>query len=86
VINVKYISLVNLILDKPAVKELIQSDFNPVDTRLELQRILEDEVARAEILSDYQELSSKLGLPGASEKTAQLIYEDLKLRQKSTEQ
>lgn len=90
VINVKYISLVNLILNKPAVKELIQSDFNPVDTRLELLRILEDDAARTEILADYEELSSKLGLPGASEKTARLIFEDLKdqkfVKQSSTSQ
>jgi lipid-A-disaccharide synthase len=78
VINVKYISLVNLILNKPAVKELIQGDFNPVDTRLQLQRIVEDEKARAEMLADYEDLIEKLGNPGASKKTAQLIFEDLK--------
>jgi len=78
VINVKYISLVNLILNKPAVKELIQGDFNPVDTRLQLQKILEDKDARQQLINDYETLSDILGFAGASEKTAQLMVEDLR--------
>ncbi len=82
VIQVKYISLVNLILDKPSVRELIQGDFNPVDTRLQLQKILEDKATREQLESDYQELSEILGRPGASEKTAKLMVEDLINHQK----
>jgi lipid-A-disaccharide synthase len=41
VITLKYISLVNLIMDEEVVTELIQEDFNTKKIKIELQRILE---------------------------------------------
>jgi lipid-A-disaccharide synthase len=76
VINLDYISLVNLILDKPAVTELIQGDFNPRRLKEELQCIL-DEYQRAVLFLDYYDLENKLGGKGASAKTATLIYKSL---------
>ena len=76
VINLDYISLVNLILDKPAVTELIQGDFNPKRLKEELHRIL-DEYQRAVLFLDYYDLENKLGGKGASSKTASLIYSSL---------
>ena len=76
VINLDYISLVNLILDKPAVTELIQGDFNPKRLKEELHRIL-DEYQRAVLFLDYYDLENKLGGKGASAKTASLIYNSL---------
>ncbi len=75
VIKLKYISLVNLILDKPAVTELIQSNFNKRNLKIELQKIL-DPAKRTEMFMDYFELESLLGGRGASAKTASLIYEN----------
>ncbi|MFN8699808.1 MAG: lipid-A-disaccharide synthase [Flavobacteriales bacterium] len=72
-VKVKYISLVNLILDKPAVKELIQQDFNITQARTELQALLSDGPRRSEILADYESLRSALGGGGASERTASLL-------------
>lgn len=76
VINLDYISLVNLIMDREVVKELIQNDFNRQNLKKELARIL-DKDHRKKIFSDYYELEQKLGGKGASEKTAQLIYKNI---------
>ncbi len=74
IINLKYISLVNLILDKPAVKELIQGDFTTESLTEALQTIL-DEYHRATLFLDYYDLEKALGGKGASAHTARLIYE-----------
>ena len=72
VITLKYISLVNLIMDKEVVKELIQDELNPKNIRFELAKILSG-THRENILKDYEALEKKLGGKGASEKTAKLI-------------
>ena len=76
VINLDYISLVNLIMDREVVKELIQDDLNRKNLKKELARILDTD-HRKKIFSDYYELEQKLGGKGASEKTAQLIYQKI---------
>jgi len=73
VIRVKYISLVNLIMDSLVVKELIQQDYNPEKINEEMSRILDDKTYRAEMLGNYKKLHERMGKPGASEKTAGLI-------------
>lgn len=73
--NIKYISLVNLILDKEAVSELIQNDFNEIKLEVELSKIL-DKKNREKMLNDYYDLEKKLGGKGASEKTAELIIKN----------
>ena len=78
VITLKYISLVNLIMDKSIVAELIQDDCNSKQIKAELQKLLAPET-RAKILSDYNLLEKKLGGIGASEKTASLIISDVAL-------
>lgn len=72
IINLKYISLVNLIMDKPVVTELIQNEFNKNNLKTELDKIL-DSNHREKILKDYSELRKKLGGSGASDRTAELI-------------
>jgi len=72
-VNIKYISLVNLILDREVVTELIQHDFNEKKLEKELAKIL-DTKYREQLFLDYFELEKKLGGKGASEKTATLIY------------
>ena len=71
-INVKYISLVNLILDRPLVSELIQHDFHTAGLISELTAILEGK-KRTEVMEGYADLKRKLGGAGASMQTAQLI-------------
>ena len=72
-IKVKYISLVNLIMDKIVVKELIQLEFNPSMLEKELNNILNNETTITQLKKDYTELVEKLGGSGASAKTAELM-------------
>ena len=75
IITLKFISLVNLIMDKEVVKELIQNDFNAKNLKKELSLILEKE--HQEILFlDYFELEKILGGTGASAKAASLIVKN----------
>lgn len=76
VIKLKYISLVNLILDKEVVTELIQTDFNTKQLKKELNTILDD-YHRAVLFLEYYDLEQELGGAGASEKTANLIYNSI---------
>lgn len=77
IITLKFISLVNLIMDKEVVKELIQSDLNTQNLTIELNKILEGP-NRKKMLENYSFLEEKLGGNGASEKTAQLIVSRIK--------
>jgi len=76
-IKVKYISLVNLIMDRVVVKELIQNQLNTSNLKRELDLILKSQEERQRIFSDYTELRHLLGDKGASKKAAQLINEYL---------
>ncbi len=73
-IKVKYISLVNLIMDKPVVKELIQNEMNVGNIVTELKKLISSEETRNRIFSDYADLRALLSQGGnASEKAAELI-------------
>ena len=74
--RVKYISLPNLILDKPVVKELIQNDLTTTHLKEELQHILSGK-ARETMLAEYDGLITLLGNSGASKKVATEIYNHL---------
>lgn len=76
VITLKYISLVNLIMDKEVVTELIQDKCNKKNIKTELQKLLAPKY-RTQLLEQYDILESKLGGIGASEKTAKLIVQNL---------
>ena len=71
-VNLKYISLVNLIMDKEVVTELLQDDFTPKRLKAELHKIL-NENYRKEIFMNYFELEKMLGGKGASDRIAKLI-------------
>ncbi len=72
-IRVKYISLVNLIMDKPVLQEMIQHDFNQESLFKVLDSLLHDTSCRKAMKEDYRLLEQKLGGPGASEKAARII-------------
>jgi len=76
VISLKYISLVNLIMDAPVVTELIQGELNTKNLKTELDKLLNPE-HRAQLLKDYKTLREKLGNEGASERTASLIVSSM---------
>lgn len=77
IVHVRYISLVNLILDEPLVKELIQSDLTTDHLISELKLILDDPSERKKIIFGYSVLREKLGGQGASMRTAGLMLQYL---------
>ncbi len=76
-VDIKFISIVNLIMDKQVVKELIQYDLNRDNIIKELDKILNDEVYRNNMLKEYDVLSTKLGGVGASDRAASMMFEEL---------
>jgi lipid-A-disaccharide synthase len=74
VIKVKYISMVNLIMNKPAVKELIQDELTPENLRRELNELLSNKKRIEELKKDYAELKTVLSAEGnASARAARSI-------------
>lgn len=76
IITLKYISLVNLIMDQEVVTELIQDECNTKNIKKELSKLLEPEY-RSKLLQQYDALEEKLGGIGASQKTAHLIVHNI---------
>lgn len=77
IITLKFISLVNLIMDREVVTELIQGDLNKKRLIKELNAILNSE-KREQLFLDYFELEKKLGGKGASENAAKLIVNSVR--------
>jgi lipid-A-disaccharide synthase len=77
-VDVKYISLVNLIMDKPIVKELIQSEMTAKNISAELKELLYNKPYREEMIRNYKELKTQLGGTGASERLARSVYNAIK--------
>jgi lipid-A-disaccharide synthase len=73
VIKIRFISLVNLIMDSLVVKELIQDDCSPQSISTELDKLLNDSSYRGTMLENYNKLDDRMGEPGASAHTAALI-------------
>jgi lipid-A-disaccharide synthase len=69
-IKVPYISLVNLILGKPAVKELIQDELTPQNLKLELDKLINDHDYRSGLMEDYQALWVILSKGGSASSAA----------------
>ena len=66
ILKVKYISLVNLVADKEAVKELVADQMTVENAHRELDRILKEGEGRTQMLDDYELMIQKLGPAGAS--------------------
>jgi len=74
-VKLKYICLVNLIMDREVVKELIQHELTPQNITRELNGILFDTLKREKIKSGYHELKKLLSEGGnASANAARIIY------------
>ena len=73
-VDVPFISLVNLVSEKEVVKELIQGELNAQNLQLELQKILPDGDSYLRMKKDYEQLYDKLGGEGASDEVARLIF------------
>lgn len=77
-VKVKFISLVNLIMDREVVRELIQDDCNSEAIKQEVSKLLNDQAYRAALMKNYDELESILGGGGASDKVAESLLLELK--------
>ena len=74
-ISIKFIGLVNLIMDKEVVKELIQDELTVKNIVTELKKLLEDPVRQSALQKDYADLKNLLSEGGhASSNAAQIIY------------
>ncbi|HEY0272252.1 MAG TPA: lipid-A-disaccharide synthase, partial [Chitinophaga sp.] len=82
-IKVKYISLVNLVMDKPVVKELIQDELTEANLQRELTLLLRDVPTRQRLQADYAALWDKLGEKQASRRAAEIIVAEAR-RQRET--
>jgi len=71
--KVKYISLVNLIIDKPLVRELFNENFSVENIRRELTDLLYNISYIDSMQAGYEEVINRLGTPGASERAAKAI-------------
>ena len=76
-IKIRFISLVNLILDREAVKELIQHECNPRNIRDEVGKLLGETSERKKMISDFDELRRLLGEGGASLKVARSLLKTI---------
>ncbi|MBT8288646.1 MAG: lipid-A-disaccharide synthase [Flavobacteriaceae bacterium] len=74
--NIDYISLVNLIMNKTVVTELIQDNFNRKRLKQELDLLL-DNYQRTKFFLNYYDLEKVLGGRGASKKVAKLIFNSI---------
>ncbi|HQV52487.1 MAG: lipid-A-disaccharide synthase [Flavobacteriales bacterium] len=73
-VNIEYISLVNLIMEREVVRELIQSDLNEKGLSTELERISSAGDYRNTMIEGLSALREKLGGPGASKKVAKAVW------------
>lgn len=78
-VKVPYISLVNLIVSREVVKELIQYDLSVENLTSELMKILPDSPERVRQLQSYDEIRQLQGEERTAERTASLIYNYLKI-------
>jgi lipid-A-disaccharide synthase len=73
ILKVKYISLVNLIVDRELVKELVADTMTVEQIHTELERLLHDKAYRRRMQHGYLEMQLRLGSPGSPQKAAGLI-------------
>ncbi len=79
VLKVPYVSLVNLITNRPVVKELLGYRASVKNLTNELNLLLNDKAYREKIIAGYKELDKLLGEPGAPDHAAKLIIENLRM-------
>ncbi len=76
-VDIKFISLVNLIMDREVVRELIQQDLNVEELSTELERLMTNGPYRTSMLKDLGTLREVLGGPGASALVATEVWKSL---------
>ncbi len=77
IVSIKYFSLVNILLEREAVKELLQKNLVE-EISAELEKILNNKAHRQQILADYKTLEKLLGNEGSPKRTAEQIVNILR--------
>ena len=77
VVNVKYLGMPNLLANKEVVPEFIQHRARPNTIAKAALQLVNDPVARDEMISEFDRIVAKLGEGGASERAARAIVEEL---------
>ena len=75
--RIKYISLGNLCIDRPAFRELVQEDLTAEAVSAEVRRLVEDGEYRSRMLADYADIRQSLGGSGASRAVARAMIGEL---------
>ena len=78
IVKINYISLGNLIVDRPAFKEFIQDDCNPDALVKEIRELIENKERRDRMLDDYADIRNELGSTGASAAVAKAMIDCMK--------
>lgn len=77
-LKIPYVSLVNLVLERESVRELLQFQMNMKNATAELKAILPGGSKRGKMLADYAELREKMGTAGASQRVGARMVEELR--------
>ena len=77
VVNVKYLGMANVLANKEVVPEFIQHRARPNTIAKAALQLINDPVARDEMISEFDRIVAKLGEGGAGEKAARAIVEEL---------
>ncbi|MEG2810501.1 MAG: lipid-A-disaccharide synthase [Akkermansia sp.] len=72
VVKIKYLGMVNILAQRPVVRELIQNDFTPIAVMTELERLMQPNVRR-DVLAQMKESVDKLGQGGAAIRAAKIV-------------
>jgi len=76
-----WVSLPNIVLQKGTILELIQKDLTERKVKIELNKLLFDNIHRTDIFNDYKHLKELMGGPGCSKRAATLMIELLNNKQ-----
>ncbi len=76
-VNLKYLSLVNILLDQPIITEFVQMNANSYNLYNGLIKLLQNDHNYNELLNQFKIIKQKLGEKGASKRAAKIIYEFL---------
>jgi len=78
ILKIPFVSLVNLVLNKEGVKELIQDEYTTESVTAELKDLLHNQDYRIKMFISYNDLHTIMGRPGSSAKAAKLMVQELK--------
>ncbi len=77
-VSTEFISMVNILAGKEIVPELIQDKLKPDNLKSEINKILNSFEVRNKMKEELQSVVKKIGVPGASERVAKSILEELR--------